>query len=149
MKANDISINIMNLSDLESIKDILFSDFDDFWNYNILKDELNSKNSIYIVAKKGKEILGFAGIKIILDECDLMNIVVRKDCRNQRVGTLLLNKLLKICKFKNINAIFLEVNTNNSNAIHLYEKIGFKPIYTRKEYYNNKDNAIIMKYVLE
>lgn len=55
--------------------------FDDFWNINILKQELKQDTSIYIIAKANSEILGFAGINLILDEAHIANIVVRKDKR--------------------------------------------------------------------
>ncbi len=48
----NIILSIMTISDLENIKDILISDFDDYWNYNTLKEELTCENSIYIVAKQ-------------------------------------------------------------------------------------------------
>ena len=80
-------INNMNLNDLESICSNLEKDFDDFWNYNILKNELQNPNSIYFVAKdKNNNILGFAGILKILDEADITNIVVKKDYRNKGIG---------------------------------------------------------------
>ena len=68
----------MTLADLNSIKNNLISEFDDFWNYNILKEELDNNNSNYIMAKLNNEIIGFAGIKIILNEADIMNIVTKK-----------------------------------------------------------------------
>ena len=160
--SKNIALSIMSISDLENIKDILISDFDDYWNYNTLKEELTSENSIYIVAKwlpnlsnsratnefskstiKNKEasdvfrpdvsivdvskpkIIGFAGIKLILDEAELMNIVVKKSYRNLGVGTLLLQELLNICKNKSITSIFLEVNEKNLNAQKLYNNFGF------------------------
>lgn len=55
--------------------------FDDFWNKNILKQELKQTTSIYIFAKENNEIFGFAGINLILDEAHIANIVVRKDMR--------------------------------------------------------------------
>ena len=94
---NEVQITEMSLFDLENIKDILISDFDDFWNYNILKSELESSNSKYIIAKSNDgEIIGFAGIKIILDSADIMNIVVKKSWRKQGVGNLLLSNLISI-----------------------------------------------------
>ena len=47
----DIKIEKMTISDLKNIKDILQTEFDDFWNYKILEEELNSANSYYLVAK--------------------------------------------------------------------------------------------------
>ncbi len=142
-------IDYMDLSDLEQIKDILTTDFDDFWNYSILKDELNSKNSTYFVVKnKDNEILGFAGIKIILDEAEIMNIVTKKNYRKQGIGNLLLNRIILEAKDKNIKKVNLEVNENNIIAIHLYEKFGFNKDGERKNYYQDQ-NAILMSKILE
>lgn len=139
----NIKIEKMKLSDLENIKNILISEFDDFWNYNILKEELNSPNSLYIVAKLNNEIVGFAGLKFSIDEADIMNIVTKKSYRNNGVATLLLENLISICKDLKLSSIFLEVNEENTIAIHLYETFGFKNIGLRKNYYKNK-NGIIM-----
>ena len=93
---DNIKIEVMTQDDLKTIKNILTSDFDEFWNYNIFKEELQSENSKYLVAKFNNEIIGFAGIKIIIDESDIMNIVTKKAFRNQGVGTLLLNEIIRI-----------------------------------------------------
>ena len=141
---NEVQITEMSLSDLENIKDILISDFDDFWNYNILKEELESSNSKYIIAKTNDgEIIGFAGIKIILDNADIMNIVVKKSWRKQGVGNLLLNNLISLCKELNLVSLSLEVNEDNLPAIHLYEKFGFKQVGVRKNYYCGKDGIMM------
>ena len=139
----DIKIEKMTISDLNTIKNNLQSDFDDFWNYNLLKEEIESNNSKYIVAKISDEIVGFAGIKIIIDEADIMNIVTKKSCRNQGIGTLLLDNLISIAYKLQLSSISLEVNEENMPAIHLYEKFGFENLGIRKNYYQNK-NAIIM-----
>lgn len=143
----DTKIEKMNLKDLESIKDILSSEFDDFWNYLILKEELESINSNYIVAKLDSEIVGFAGIKIVLDEADIMNIVTKKSFRNQGVGSLLLENLISFCKDINLASLSLEVNEDNKSAIHLYEKFNFKKVGIRKKYYDNKNGIIMTLYL--
>ena len=140
---DNIVIDIMTLDDLESIKDILISDFDNFWNYNIFKEELQSENSKYLVAKLNNEIIGFAGIKIIINEADIMNIVTKKTYRNQGIGTLLLNKIINLCEKLHLNTIYLEVNEINKSAIHLYKNCGFEKVGSRKNYYNGY-TAILM-----
>lgn len=141
----NVKIKEMTLSDLNSIKDIINSEFDNFWNYNILKEELESKNSNYIIAlDDNNKILGFAGIKVVLDEADIMNIVVNKNFRNNGIGTLLLKNIIQICESLNFTYINLEVNEENSIAIHLYENFGFEKLGLRKNYYKDK-NGIIMK----
>lgn len=140
-----IDINTMNFKDINSIESNFSEKFDKFWSINILKNDFENENSKYIVAKIDNEIVGFAGIKIILDEADIMNIAVRTDKRKLGIGSILLEKLIKIAIDSNCNFITLEVNENNFPAIYLYEKYDFEKIGLRKKYYNNTDNAIIMK----
>lgn len=140
----DFTFKKMDIQDLEEIKDVLLSDFDDFWSCEVLREELLSDSSLYIVAKKQNEIIGFAGIKIIIDEADIMNIVVKKSYRNNGIGSLLLENLILTSNKKNLNFINLEVDCKNTIAINLYKKFGFEEISLRKNYYKNND-AIIMK----
>lgn len=77
----DISLDIMHPKHLDKIN---FQDFDDFWNESTLKEELASPSSHYIIAKFENDIIGFAGVKYLLDEAHITNIAVRKDKRNNR-----------------------------------------------------------------
>ncbi len=146
-KLKDINITNMSIDDLNSIFDKLSFDFNEFWNYNILKDELNCNNSKYIVAKLNNNVVGFAGLKIMVDEVDIMNVVVKKDLRNQGIGSLLLKNLINLAKELNASSISLEVMEENYPAIHLYQQFGFEKCGLRKNYYENK-NGIIMKRTL-
>lgn len=141
-----IKISTMMLNDFEQIKENLQTDFDDFWNFEIFKEELANTNSMYLVLKYENEIVSFGGIKIILDEADIMNIVTKKDKRNQGFAKFLLSKLITMAKEQNCKTITLEVNENNLPAIKLYKDFKFKEIGKRKNYYKNGDTAILMTY---
>ncbi len=134
----------MNLSDYEEIKDILIDEFDDFWRPSILESELKSENSKYIVAKENGEIVGFAGLWFSPIDAEITNIVTKKTERKRGIGTLLLGKLIEMAKEEKKDNISLEVNENNVAAGILYESAGFEVVGIRKNYYNGKDNAIIM-----
>ena len=84
MQENKIVISVMNISDLNEIKNILESEFDDFWNYQIFKSEIENPNSIYFVAKYNNEIIGFVGALIIIDTAEITNIVIKKSFRGKR-----------------------------------------------------------------
>lgn len=134
-------ISEMNLQDLEEIKDCLLTDFDDFWSYNILKQELENGKSKYFVLKHENEIVGFAGILLIIDEVNIMNIVVRKDKRKLGIGSLLLEKIIDFSKIHNATSITLEVN----------EKTYLLLSYTKNMVLNRlvlEKNIIIMKITL-
>ena len=141
----NLNFSNMNISDLDEIKDILVSDFDDFWTYSILKDELNCSSSHYIVAKLNNEIVGFGGIKVVLDSADIMNIVVKKNFRNLGIGTSILNEIIALCLSLNLSSITLEVRKDNEYAISLYKNFGFETLGVRKKYYNGIDGFIMEK----
>ena len=145
IEINKIEISKMTLTDFEEIQNILTSEFDDFWNSETLKNELENNNSYYIVAKINNNIVGFAGIKTVLEEADIMNVVTKKDIRNSGIGSALFSAIIDYAKSNNVKKITLEVNENNLSAIHLYEKFGFVKIAERKKYYNGTDTAIIMQ----
>lgn len=145
MEKNNLTITPMSFNDLDEMKNNLKSDFDDFWDYITLKEELLSSFSKYFVAKTSNNtIVGFTGIKIILDEADLMNIVTKKNMRNFGFGSSMLEYLISYCKAHKIKSLNLEVNAQNSIAIKLYKKYNFKEIGLRKKYYNNTYDAILM-----
>ena len=134
----------MSLKDLELMKNTLYSDFDNFWSYNVLKQELENDKTKYIIAKEKNEVVGFAGISVIFDEATLNNIVVKKSCRGRGIGGELLETLIDLCSDLKLKSFTLEVNVENTPAIKLYEKFGFKNLGIRKKYYNNSTDAYIM-----
>lgn len=139
-----IKISELVEEDVKLISENLQTDFDEFWNENILISEIKNENTKYIKATIEDKIVGFAGILINYDDIHIMNIVVRKDCRKNGIGNELLKSLIELAKKENKESLTLEVNEKNVPAIKLYEKFNFENLGIRKRYYNNTDNAIIM-----
>lgn len=128
-----MKISKMTIADLDSIADKLETEYDDFWNYNIFKSELENENSKYIVATDDDNIVGFAGIWIAIDVAHITNIVVKKDCRKLGIGSLLLENLISLCNELQLKEITLEVNEHNIIAIKLYEKFCFKHVRIKEK----------------
>lgn len=149
LNINCTKISKMTLEDIASIKDDLEKNFDNFWTYGILKSEIDNINSRYIVAKQFDEIVGFAGILIVANTADIMNIVTKINKRNLGIASKMLEHLISLAKQENCSNITLEVNENNLTAIRLYEKYNFEKVGLRKKYYNNKYNAILMTLYLK
>ena len=138
-----IEIKKMTLEDFDEIKDVLQTEFDEFWTSSILKSELESDLSKYVIAKENEKIVGFAGIILLPDDVEITNIVTKKSERKKGIGKLLLDKLIKMA-FELKKDISLEVNEENLAAINLYKKSGFEEVGRRKKYYNGINDAIIM-----
>lgn len=140
----NIEIKEMTKEHLEQIKNVLQEQFDEFWNANVLKTELENPLSKYIVAIYNNNVVGYAGIWRAIDEGHITNIVTRKDKRNNKIATQMLEKVIKMAEDEKLKCVTLEVNIKNENAIKLYKKFNFKEVGKRKKYYNNIDDAIIM-----
>lgn len=67
---------------------------------------------------------------------------VKKEYQNQKIAT----NLIKI-SLSRYECVYLHVNFKNLNAIHLYEKVGFRKVSTLKNYYGNGSHAYYMKYL--
>lgn len=95
-----------------------------------------------ITAEKEGEIVGFACFQHFLDECHILNVAVLPAFRKQGIGGKLVEWMLT--RLAEAKDFFLEVRENNDTAISLYRSMGFQIIGERKEYYRNKENALIM-----
>lgn len=135
---SDISVLNMTSIDLEYVK-MNYDKFGNIWNYKVLEEDF--KNSKFLVAKRNNEVLGFLSYRIVLDELEIMNIVVREDYRRKGIASKLLSNLIIKEDYEKIN---LEVNINNIAAITLYKKFGFMQVGNRKKYYNGSEDAILM-----
>ncbi len=145
---DNIVIEKMNIYHYNKIKDVIIDEFDEFWNKDILKEELENDNTRYIVAMLEDNVIGFAGLKYNFETVEIMNIVTKKDMRKKGVADLLIKKLIEISSDFNVDRIQLEVKEDNIPAINLYKKNGFKQVGVRKNYYNGKFDAILMDYIL-
>ena len=140
-----MEIRQMTLNDFDSISPILTTEFDDFWNPTILKNELSNPNSIYFIYEDNGEIIGFGGITIILDTAELNNIVIRKSYRGNGFSSIILEKLVQTATQKKCIKINLEVSKLNNVALNLYKKFGFKQVGLREKYYNGIDAILLTK----
>lgn len=140
----NITIEKMTKEHLEQIKNILMTEFDEFWNANVLEKELENPLSDYIVAINENEVVGYAGLWQPCDEGHITNIVTKLDKRGNKIASKMLEELIKIAKNKNLKCVTLEVNVHNEIAINLYKKYNFKEIGKRPKYYYNMDDALIM-----
>lgn len=140
----NITIEKMTKEHLEQIRNILVTEFDEFWNANVLEKELENPLSEYIVATSGNEVVGYAGLWQPCDEGHITNIVTKLDKRGNKIASKMLEELIKIAKNKNLKCVTLEVNIHNEIAINLYQKYNFKEVGKRPKYYYNTDDALIM-----
>lgn len=80
---------------------------------------------------------GFLIARVIGEDCELENVVVRRHSQSQGGGSTLVHELADVARNHNATRIFLEVRESNAAARGLYEKCGFTITGRRKSYYNH------------
>ncbi|MGE7625104.1 N-acetyltransferase family protein [Viridibacillus sp. NPDC096237] len=66
------------------------------------------------------------GYGYVDDNTPELGIAVVKGVRGMGVGTLLMNKIIQLAMEEGYKSISLSVDPDNSDAVHIYNKIGFK-----------------------
>ena len=117
------------------------------WVREEIKDLIDSDKKTALVAREisAEDPVGYVGVTITLDEAEIGNICVSGKYRRTGVGRLLMTELLSRLRAAGVKQVFLEVRDNNVPAIALYEKIGFKKISERRDYYGNGTDALVYK----
>jgi ribosomal-protein-alanine N-acetyltransferase len=136
-----LPLDVKNVDDVISIQNNL--NIHILSKENILND-INNSNFKCIVAVYDKEIIGYISFSYIFD-IEIESVLVKSSYQRQGIGTLLLNYIFKFAKENKINNVFLEVRKSNIGAISLYRKLGFSNISIRKKYYENAEDALILK----
>lgn len=99
--------------------------------------------------KSGCEIVasenGFIVWRNVLDESEIITIGVHPDARGAGIAIAMIGIMENEVKKVGATKIFLEVSTENTPAIKLYEKCGFVQIGKRKNYYSDGTDAILMQ----
>ena len=99
----------------------------------------------FFIAENSKQLLGYIGIKAVIDEGYITNVAVYPQYRGIGVATALINKVFDFAKEKGLSFVSLEVRASNAAAVSLYEKTGFKEEGRRKDYYRlPREDALIM-----
>ncbi|HHX66957.1 MAG: ribosomal protein S18-alanine N-acetyltransferase [Miniphocaeibacter sp.] len=140
------NIRKMVHSDIDAISELERKIFKNPWSYESFKSALNNEYAHYFVVEKNNELIGYFGMLIVLDECQIHNIGIIEEEQNQGYGNKIMEYIINYCKENNINFISLEVREYNFKAIHLYSKYGFKKMSRISGYYTNpSEDGLLMR----
>ena len=141
---DDIKILPMNESHLKDLVLLEKQCFSTPWSENALRAELEKDNARFFVAITKNEVSGYVGANNVLGEVYIDNIAVFYNYRGFGIGEALLRHLVSVAQEEGCSLVTLEVRESNSPARALYEKVGFKNVGIRKNFYEQpKENAVI------
>lgn len=110
--------------------------------YYDIKKLIKSNNVNFLVVEMGNEIIGCGFGQIRKNDEWNVNkkygyiglMFIKKEFRNQRVGKIIVDALIRWFKAKNIFDIRLKVYEKNVNAVNAYKKYGFRCFIHEMQY---------------
>lgn len=117
------------------------------WAVEQFKAEIGVPSRCFLIAEMEGEVIGYAGafLPTIGGEGDIMTIAIMPEYRRQGIATHFISELEKWAKGRGAEAMMLEVDITNNEAISLYLKFGYEKLNIRKNYYGYGIDAQIMK----
>jgi [ribosomal protein S18]-alanine N-acetyltransferase len=116
------------------------------WSHSLFVSELALRSSrSYVVAKVGREVVGYAGLMMSLTDGHITTIAVDPAWHRHGIGTRLLLTLAYEAIERGALALTLEVRLSNRAAQEMYKRFGFTAVGVRKGYYaDTGEDALIM-----
>lgn len=116
------------------------------WSASLFLSEMSQRASrSYLVAKRGSDVVGYAGLMFTGIDAHVTNIAVDPALHGRKIGTRLLLKLITEAIARGCESVSLEVRVTNTVAQTMYEKFGFSVSGVRKGYYiETNEDALIM-----
>jgi ribosomal-protein-alanine N-acetyltransferase len=142
----------MTAADLPAVMAIEQATFPlDAWSEGMMRGELadQPRTRHYVVAVVDDTIVGYAGLAAAADQADVQTIAVVEAHQGTGIGGALLSELLAEAHRRGVREVFLEVRSDNPKARAVYDHFGFEEIGTRRRYYDDGTDAIMMRKKLD
>ncbi len=120
------------------------------WTRGNFSDSLDSGYHCRVLEQAG-HIFGYGVMTIGADEAHLLTLSIAAGWQRQGWGEKLLQQFIQIAREYHAKTMFLDVRASNQAAARLYERIGFRHIARRKDYYpamGGREDSLIMELTL-
>lgn len=119
----------------------LRNDIDQTYDYS----SFDPRITFHYYLKVDEKTVGLSDVKIIDTEAEILYIFIQEKERGKGYGRAFLRKIIDNLDASKIHKILLEVDESNVVAHQLYINAGFTQVGIRKAYYQNGEDAILMK----
>lgn len=142
---NEVLIEVMTVDDLPEVHSIETAAFTTPWSETLFHNELCKPISISRVSRINGRVAGYLCANVVLDEAHILNLAVHKDFRQLGIASFMVRQMIETMRDQDCRSVFLEVRASNEEALKMYEKIGFRFLGTRKNYYvSPAEDAVVM-----
>jgi [ribosomal protein S18]-alanine N-acetyltransferase len=116
------------------------------WSVGLFLSELALRGTrVYVVAKAGTTVVGYAGLMLTGGDGHVTTIAVDPAWHRLGIGTRLLLAITRAGIARGCTGLTLEVRMSNEAAQDLYRRFGYAPAGVRKNYYSeSNEDALVM-----
>lgn len=146
MKAEQgVAIRPMHIRDIRFVHALEQSTFGKSFGESMLYEEIiNNQAAHYALMTNDNERIGYIGLRRLDKGAEITTIALREEDRGKGFGTVLLKYGETVCKRWGVLTLTLEVRPSNKVAHAFYKRHGFHVSATRKNYYNDGEDAYLM-----
>lgn len=125
----------------------------DCWPRHMFVDELaQPETRRYVIAEVpssrpdgSPQIVGYAGLMCVAPIGDIQTIGVLPEFEGRGFARAMMAELIGEAVRRGATDIMLEVSSVNPRAQELYRRLGFEHIHTRRRYYRDGSDGLIMR----
>jgi len=142
-----LALSPMTLDDLDDVLAIERQSFQTPWSREAFRYELTQNRvARSMTVRAGTRLVGYLCLWEIGHEIHITNLAVHPSFRRRGAARALLGRILEDARASAATLVFLEVRPTNTEALTLYESLGFRVIGRRKGYYfDTGEDALVME----
>ncbi|MFT4077788.1 ribosomal protein S18-alanine N-acetyltransferase [Rhodomicrobium sp.] len=137
----DVPIDLASAADAAAIAALHAGALPPGWPESDFAAAAVDANRALLKATNHRRICGFALFQFAADEAEVLAIAVAPEARGRGHATRLMRAAFELCRERFTACIYLEVAETNREARGLYEKLGFRVVARRDNYYRHESSA--------
>jgi [ribosomal protein S18]-alanine N-acetyltransferase len=141
----DCTIDVAGASDVESVARLEAESFPAPWRREFFESEVRANGRFNRVVRDSRgELVAYVFAMHFLDEMHVNKIAVADAWRRRGIAAMLMQLCFDFARGNGLRTISLEVRASNDGAREFYRRLDFVPVYTRRRYYPDGEDAVVM-----
>ncbi len=140
-----IDIAPLRSADIADVVAIDESCYSEPWSTKVWAAEVAASSRYHVVARLDGAVVGHAGILFVRDVAHVITVAVHPDRHGRGIATTMLLAVVNYARSVGARASALEVRASAYRTQRLYGRLGFVPAGIRRSYYDDAEDAVVMR----
>jgi ribosomal-protein-alanine N-acetyltransferase len=139
-----VTLRSMTADDLERVAALERSIFPEPWSRGCFETDGKRADILRLVAEEQGVIVAYL-VAWGMDQLHIANVATATQSRRQGIGSRLMARAERFARERGLLSLYLEVRESNTGARAFYRRLGFVQTHSRRGYYSNGEDAVIME----